>query len=364
MIRRTFAAFAILLIIGAMQSDALERPDTEFRIFQFPRNMIPRIDGETDDWDMIPDEYTIGIDQLVDTRQAAAIDTNNFDVEVKVGWVKGLNRLYFLYKAYDNYWNIDDPGRHSELFEVVVDSDLSGGTLLGVNHPAGDLLTPLEKYFSFHGVHAQNYHIYTPNKDKSFALIWGCQPWITEFPRANSETSYDFGHGESGTLIQEFWITPYDYAPHDGPEHAVESKLVENTIIGLSWSILEYDDDPLPGGRSEAAWTLSHTFDMIGNASSLCAFRLMPVEKELREPVEADWDFKIVDMDRRLVAFKDRSFGNITSWKWDFGDGTTSTEQHPIHTYEKAGTTYVVILDVSGPDGAAKFSRVWDVQIY
>ena len=102
---------------------------------------------------------------------------------------------------------------------------------------------------------------------------------------------------------------------------------------------------------------------MIGNASSLCAFRLMPIETNLREPVEADWDFEVIDPDRRLVAFKDLSYGNITSWKWDFGDGTTSAEQHPIHQYEKPGTTYVVILKVSGPEGSAKFSRVWDVLI-
>ena len=73
--------------------------------------------------------------------------------------------------------------------------------------------------------------------------------------------------------------------------------------------------------------------------------------------------FKIVDMDRRLVAFKDLSYGNITSWKWDFGDGTISNEQNPIHLYEKSGTTYVVILEVEGPEGKAHYSRVWDVLI-
>ena len=53
-------------------------------------------------------------------------------------------------------------------------------------------------------------------------------------------------------------------------------------------------------------------------------------------------------MDRRLVAFKDESYGPITSWKWEFGDGTTSTDRHPIHQYEKPGE-YVVTLYVDGP---------------
>jgi PKD repeat protein len=67
-------------------------------------------------------------------------------------------------------------------------------------------------------------------------------------------------------------------------------------------------------------------------------------------------------MDRRLVAFKDLTYGRVTSWKWDFGDGETSTEQNPIHQYKKAGE-YVVVLYVEGPDGKGRFSRVWDVTL-
>ena len=37
------------------------------------------------------------------------------------------------------------------------------------------------------------------------------------------------------------------------------------------------------------------------------------------------------------------SGGAITAWSWDFGDGNTSTQQNPIHTYSDSGT-YVVCL--------------------
>ena len=92
----------------------------------------------------------------------------------------------------------------------------------------------IDKYFTFHGVQAQNYHIYTPNKNKCFALVWGCQPWIVEFPWANSAYTCDFEHGESGKLVMEFWITPFDYAPYDGPKRAVASQLEENRIIEIA----------------------------------------------------------------------------------------------------------------------------------
>jgi PKD repeat protein len=30
--------------------------------------------------------------------------------------------------------------------------------------------------------------------------------------------------------------------------------------------------------------------------------------------------------------------GNATSWYWNFGDGTNSTDQNPQHTYAAVGT--------------------------
>ncbi|MGA1864975.1 MAG: S8 family serine peptidase [bacterium] len=51
------------------------------------------------------------------------------------------------------------------------------------------------------------------------------------------------------------------------------------------------------------------------------------------------------------VSFTDQSTGEIDSWLWDFGDGTISTDQHPVHIYDIAGS-YTVSLIVSGPYGS------------
>lgn len=37
------------------------------------------------------------------------------------------------------------------------------------------------------------------------------------------------------------------------------------------------------------------------------------------------------------VLFFDRTLGNVIAWEWDFGDGNTSTEQNPSHTYRRPG---------------------------
>ncbi|WP_375583873.1 gliding motility-associated C-terminal domain-containing protein [Cyclobacterium xiamenense] len=38
------------------------------------------------------------------------------------------------------------------------------------------------------------------------------------------------------------------------------------------------------------------------------------------------------------VQFRDQTLGNVFTWDWDFGDGTKSNEQHPIHAYTRPGT--------------------------
>ncbi len=349
-----------IILLAARCLPALERPDVEFKVYQFPANKIPRIDGQTDDWAMVPASYTIGSDQLKDTVNSTPRDPKDLDVSVKVGWVKGLNRLYFLYEAYDNYWDFKSTDLHNDIFEVVVDGDRSGGPFIRQMHPDLVLREKLSTHRAFHGVHAQNYHIFTPAEGKDWAMVWGTQPWIRELPWANAAYNYSFKHGQSGKLVLEFYITPFDYAPYEGPARAVETKLEVNKVIGMSWAILDYDDDAKPSYR--AFWNLSHKTSMYGNASDLVAFRLMPLEPSQRPAIDANWSFKILSDASRVVAFEDRSHGDITSWQWDFGDGTSSTERHPVHRYDKPGE-FIVVLKIKGPAGEAHRSKIWDVTL-
>jgi hypothetical protein len=366
------ASLALTLVSVAA---ALDRPDVTFKVFQFPADKIPRVDGNTDDWAMVPDDYAIGLDQFVDdSGKHPSPDPKNLDVKIRVGWVKGLNRLYFLYEAYDDYWDFARPDLHNDTFEIVVDGDASGGPLIDKGHKElwtpeqvgasaaapDDRISVDEAHWAIHGVQAQNYHIFTPAEGKDWCMAWSSATWIKELPWANAAYSYNFKPGQPGKLVLEFWITPFDYAGPEGPQRAVESVLTENKIIGLSFAIIDYDDVNKRGNNG--FWNLSRHHTMYGNASQLCAFRLMPLEPQFQKKLEAQWSWKVVDMDRRLVAFKDLSVGKITSWKWDFGDGETSTEQNPIHQYQKPGSL-VVVLDVTGPDGTARRAKVWDVQL-
>jgi hypothetical protein len=351
-----------LLLVFSIGSPTINAQiDSTLKIFQFPADKIPRIDGNKDDWAMVPKEYIIGNDQLRDDeKKHATLDTNNLNVKVRVGWVKGMNRLYFLYEAYDNYWDFSRTDLHHDIFEIVVDGDQSGGPLIEQFHPNPQLKDSWDAYFNYHGVHAQNYHIYTPAEGQDWCLAWGSQPWIKELPYANAAYSYNFKPGEPGKLVLEFWITPFDYAGPEGPVRAVESVLREGKNIGLCWAIIDFDD--VNAKSNNGFWNLSDKHTMYGNASQLRTFKLMPLLPLFVKKIDAQWIFTVLDMEKRLVAFRDKSIGKITSWKWDFGDGTSSMEQHPFHTYEKAGR-YIVTLFIEGPDGKSRRAKIWDVAV-
>jgi len=57
-----------------------------------------------------------------------------------------------------------------------------------------------------------------------------------------------------------------------------------------------------------------------------------------------------------VVVFTDLSTGSPTSWAWDFGDGATSTDQHPTHVYTAPGS-YNVTLTVADADHLATVTK-------
>lgn len=62
------------------------------------------------------------------------------------------------------------------------------------------------------------------------------------------------------------------------------------------------------------------------------------------------------------VKFTDLSAGNPTGWRWDFGDGSTSIEQNPMHQYTTQGSgiknQYTVSLTATNADGEDREMKV------
>ena len=73
------------------------------------------------------------------------------------------------------------------------------------------------------------------------------------------------------------------------------------------------------------------------------------------------------DIDGNTVAFIDLSeFASegwiITDWSWDFGDGNTSSDQNPVHTYASDGL-YQVSLIITTDIGSESDPYITEIQI-
>ncbi len=72
-------------------------------------------------------------------------------------------------------------------------------------------------------------------------------------------------------------------------------------------------------------------------------------------------DFTFTQGTAGEVTFKNTS-KNATSYTWDFGDGSKSTEENPTHTYTKDGT-YTIKLTATNAGGSAEKTRTVTISL-
>lgn len=67
-------------------------------------------------------------------------------------------------------------------------------------------------------------------------------------------------------------------------------------------------------------------------------------------PPMANFKSNLTNTCAGTIQFSDLSTGGATSWLWNFGDGNTSTQRNPLHTYQTNGT-YTVSLTATNNFG-------------
>ncbi len=82
------------------------------------------------------------------------------------------------------------------------------------------------------------------------------------------------------------------------------------------------------------------SFDVSAEVAGTAGVQTDSFSVGIQRPPRASFSFSI---NGNTVAFTDTSTGSPTSWRWDFGDNNTSTQQNPVHTYGVSGN-YLVVL--------------------
>ena len=106
------------------------------------------------------------------------------------------------------------------------------------------------------------------------------------------------------------------------------------------------------GGGSQTPPTTSTTMAPAANApkANTAGTEHDDSDYELDVIAEAEPDEGAPPLKVEFTASVEEETGGPFTFAWDFGDGQKSTEQNPVHTYEKVGE-YTATLEVTNQKG-------------
>ncbi len=122
---------------------------------------------------------------------------------------------------------------------------------------------------------------------------------------------------------------------------------MSNDFMAYFWSSNDTDSENAPIIQIDGTGLTSFSFSKSLGLSIRCV-------KEAEQALNADFSAsETFGYDELTTTFTDNSTGNPVSWLWNFGDGNTSTDQNPTHTYSSTGI-FSVSLEIS--DGSQTVS--------
>jgi Zn-dependent metalloprotease/chitodextrinase len=178
----------------------------------------------------------------------------------------------------------------------------------------------------------------------------------------NTSINVTFTPGFSNATYNEYWRAWADFN-HDGDFDDTGEQLFQ----GMGSSAVD-GTISIPNNAVSGDTRLRVSMRYGGYPNSCGSFTYGEVEDyTLRvsgsEPGMPAADFSYT-MDGLTVSFTDESTapsGSIESWNWEFGDGETSSEQNPVHSYAAAGSYTVTLSVADSLDQSASESKVVNV---
>ncbi len=132
----------------------------------------------------------------------------------------------------------------------------------------------------------------------------------------------------------------------------------EGSTVTITFDVTLTDDAPVGD--------MSVYFSVLIVTSSSMSNLLYSVTIEVTEPAGLKANFTAIPTSGEpplTVQFTNLSTGSIVSFNWDFGDGSSSTEEEPSHIYSSIGS-YTVILTVIGTDSTVVLEKQDFINVY
>ncbi|WP_170178512.1 GEVED domain-containing protein [Flammeovirga pectinis] len=151
-----------------------------------------------------------------------------------------------------------------------------------------------------------------------------------------------------------------DTPPHPHPQitnTADGDKICPSGVASpvLKYNFMNYYQDPIMFTTDQVNQMRSH----IQSSSDKQNLVLREKAKEIAKPV-VDFAFE-GSCSGEIISFLELTENGPTSYSWDFGDNSNSTEKNPSHTYAQEGT-YTISLTASNTYGTTVKSKTIDIR--
>lgn len=168
-------------------------------------------------------------------------------------------------------------------------------------------------------------------------------------PYTDDNEAFVYINGTSGDALS-LTFTQFDVEDHFDELFIYDGATTSSPLVGVyTGTNLPNDGNPILLSGTNCLLVFISDFTITG-----AGFALNFDCIDFTEPPVAAAAFPALSC-TGTVAFSDASTFFPDSWAWDFGDGNTSAEQNPVHTYAEPGT-YDVQLEVCNENGCDTFS--------
>jgi len=157
-------------------------------------------------------------------------------------------------------------------------------------------------------------------------------------------------------------VTSYFASPTSGNMPLVVRFTAQSTGAPTAWrwdfgdGNTSIEKNPVHTYNKSGRYTVTLTASNANGSNALTKSSYIAVSSVLAAPAASFSASPISGRAPLTVGFTDQSTGSPNSWKWDFGDGSNSTENNPVHTYNESGL-YSVKLAVSNSNGSNALTK-------
>ncbi len=289
---RLFLLLLVLQItIGSAKPVLSHYPEgVSYRAFQFPDHLVPVIDGDLKDWEVVGDSYAILTGQFHDliNPEVEASDSDDFSTRLMVGWNKAENKLYIAAQVRDDIHQIDrPPGSTTVLWEddameLFIDADHSGGQFANFTELSH------EERIQRNGVEANHFVLAGPPPDEDFFVNFSAAAWyaLSDGPYTEAAVEFIGVLGGEGVTNYEVMLVPFDRVNINAAFQSEEHILRENEILGFN---VEFNDFDVHSALFDAKWSLSGQYNSYRFSDRFADLILMPLEGTFTTVESISW---------------------------------------------------------------------------